>query len=145
MSCAQRESFLWSCKASWAEQQLPYSDSLHPYGSQTHSPTAARTANVKWCTKKNILCSVSASVQCISVRLWRQRGGAAEKRFLLHITQVYFISLILQGRLSSSGGEGQRSGCREGSDRGARSGRGLSGCDGHYEGVRLLSSTAALY
>lgn len=67
MSCAQWEPFLWSCKASWAEQQLPYSDSLHPYGSQTHSPTAARTANVKWCTKKNILCSVSASVQCMSV------------------------------------------------------------------------------
>lgn len=141
MSCAQWEPFLWSCKASWAEQQLPYSDSLHPYGSQTHSPTAARTANVKWCTKKK---HFMLSISICSVYVCGG-SGEAEKRFLLHIIQVYFISLILQGRLSSSGGEGKRSGCREGSDRGARSGRGLSGRDGHYEGVRLLSNTAALH
>lgn len=58
--------------------------------------------------------------------------------FLLHITE--FISLFwgLQGRLPRAGSEGQRAGSREGSHCGERPGRGLSGCDGHHEGMRLL-------
>lgn len=87
MSCAQWEPFLWSCKASWAEQQLPYSDSLHPYGSQTHSPTAARTANVKWCTKKTFYAQYQ---HLFSVCLWRQRGGR-EKIPVAHYPGLFHL------------------------------------------------------
>lgn len=53
-----------------------------------------------------------------------------------YIIEPISLFLGLQGRLPSSGGEGQRAGGREGSHRGGGPGRGLSGCDGHHEGLR---------
>lgn len=45
-----------------------------------------------------------------------------------------------KGRLPGSGGEGERAGGRQGCHRGGRSRRGLSGCDGHHEGLWLTHS-----
>lgn len=45
------------------------------------------------------------------------------------------VEVCRQGRLPSSGGEGERAGGWERRHRGGRSRRGLSGCDGHHEGL----------
>ena len=83
-------------------------------------------------------------------------NGPQKKHFMLHISRAAsvpdvlscgkslhiadFISSFvgLQGWVPGAGGEGQRAGSREGSHRGSRPGRGLSGCDGHHEGWRHL-------
>lgn len=53
-------------------------------------------------------------------------------------TELMSLFRGLQGRLPRAGSEGQRVGSREGSHCGGRPGRGLSGCDGHHEGLRLF-------
>ena len=50
------------------------------------------------------------------------------------------LLMCRQGRVPSPGGEGERAGGRERSHRGGRSRPGLSGCDGHHEGLRPTSS-----
>lgn len=45
------------------------------------------------------------------------------------------VEMCQQGRLPGSGGEGERAGGWERSHRGGRSRRGVSGCDGHHEGL----------